>query len=118
MKNNAVMRMKVDRKKLICKDFSRNVLDGCRDDHCELPLVYPATKLPPCQLQELYCLTLVLICLEFIIDLIESTCPSLLLSNPDPLIHNCFEAFSDIDVRLESIICEEGSPLWEVTNHP
>ena len=28
-----------------------------------------------------------------------------------------FEAFSDIDVILESIICEKGPPLWEVTNH-
>ena len=54
---------------------------------------------------------------EFIIGLIESACPSLLLPNPDPLLCKTIVAFSDIDVRLESIIYEEGPPLWEVANH-
>ena len=53
-----------------------NVLYGCRDDHDELPLGYPSMNLPPCQIQELPCLSLVLLCLEFIIGLIESACPS------------------------------------------
>ena len=111
------MRMKVNRNKGFCPDFSRNILYGFRDDHDELPRVYPFMNLPPCQIQELPCLRLVLLRLEFIIGLIESACPSLLLPNPDPLLCNFFEAFSDIDVRLESIICEEGPPLWEVTNN-
>ena len=92
-------------------------MDGCRDDHDELPLVYPSMNLLPCQLQELPCLILVLLRLEFIIGLVESDCPSLLLPNPDHLLYKVFDAFSDIDVRLESIICEEGPQLWEVTNH-
>ena len=100
------MRMKVNSNKGICTDFSRNVLDGCRDDHDDLTLVYLAMNLPPCQLQELPCLSLVLPILEFIIGLIESACTSLLLPNPDPLLCKFFEAFSDIDVRLEFIICE------------
>ena len=116
-KIQAVMRMKVDSNKGICPDFGRNVLHRCRDDHDELTLVDPSTNLPPCQLQELPCLSLVLLRLEFIIGLIESACPSLLLPNPDPLLCKNFEAFSDIDVRLESIIFEEGPPLCEVTNN-
>ena len=35
-------------------------------------------------------------------------------------LHLCsskFKAFSDIYVRLESIICKKGPPLWEVTYH-
>ena len=117
MKHHAVMRMKVNSNKGIYPDFSRNILDGCRDDHDDLPLVYPSMNLPPCQLQELPCLSLVLLRLEFIIGLIESACTNLLLPNPDPLLCKIFEAFSEIDVRLESIICEEGPPLWEVMNH-
>ena len=109
--------MKVNSNKGICPYFSRNVLYGCRYDHDELPLGYPSTNLPPCQIQELPCFFLVLIRLEFIIGLIESACTSLLLPNPDPLLCKNVEAFSDIDVRLESIICEEGSPLWEITNN-
>ena len=80
------MGMKVDRNKGIYPYFGRNVLDGYRDDHDDLPLVDPSMKLPPCQLQELNCLSLVLLCLEFIIRLIESTRTSLLLTNLDPLL--------------------------------
>ena len=109
--------MKVNINKVIRPDFSMNVLDGCRDDHGEMSLVYSSINLPPFQLQELTCLSLFLIHLEFIIGLVESACPSLLLPNPDPFICKKIEAFSDIDVRLESIICEEGPPLWEVTNN-
>ena len=111
------MSMKVNSKKVIFPDFGRNVLDGCRDGHNDLPLVYPAKNLPPRQLQDLPCLSLVLLFLEFITGLIESACPSLLLTNPDPLLRNFFEAFGDIDVRLEAIICKEGPPFWEVSNH-
>ena len=74
------MSMKVDSNKGI------HVLDVCRDDHDAMPLVDPSTKLPPCQLQELPCLSLVLLRLEFIIRLIESACTSLLLAKLDPLI--------------------------------
>ena len=85
-KIQAMMRMKVDRNKGIYPNFGRNVVDGCRDDHDKLPLVDPSMKFPPCQLQELPCLSLVLIHLEFIIRLIESACTSLLLPNLDPLL--------------------------------
>ena len=77
--------MKDNSNKVICPDFSRNVLDGCINDNDELLLVFLAMNLSPCQLQELPCLSLVLLCLEFIIGLIESACPSLLLPNPDTL---------------------------------
>ena len=112
MKIHAVMRMKFDSNKVIYTDFINNVLDGCRDDHDEMQLVYLSMNLPLCQLQKLTCLILVLICLEFIIRLIESACPSLFFPNPDPLLRTFFGAFSDIDVRLEAIIREEVPPLW------
>ena len=112
-----MMRMKVNSNKGIYPEFSRNVLYSCSDYHDDLPQVYPATNLLPCQLQDLPCLSIVLIRLEFIIGLIESACPSLLLPNPDIFLRNVFEIFSDIEVRHESIICEEGPQLWEVTNH-
>ena len=50
-KIQAVIRIKVDRNKVICPDFGRNVLYGCRDYHDELPLVDLVIKIPPCQLQ-------------------------------------------------------------------
>ena len=106
MKRHAVMKMKVNSNKSICPNFSRNVLDGCKDDHDELPLVYLSMKFSLCQLQYLPCLSLVLIRLEFIIGIIESACPILLLPNPDPHLFKKFETFNDIGVRLESIICE------------
>ena len=105
------MSMKVNSNKGICPDFSRNVMNGCRDDHDDLPLVYPSMDLPPCQLQELPCLSLVLLRLEFIIGLIESACLSLLLPNIQPLLCKFFKALSDIDVILESGIYKEGPPL-------
>ena len=111
------MSMKVNINKGICPDFTRNFLYGLRDDHDELPLGYPSMNLPPCQIQELTCLSRLLTCLELIIGLIESACPSLLLPDPYPFFCKNFEAFSDIDVRHESIACEERSPLWEVMNH-
>ena len=61
-----------------------------------------------CQLQKLPCLSLVLICLEFIIGLIESAYLSLLIPNPDLLLRKFSEAYSEIDVILEAIICDEG----------
>ena len=64
------MRMKVDSKKLICPEFVRNVLDDCRYDHDELTLVDTPMNLLLYQLHELPCLSLVLIHLEFIINLI------------------------------------------------
>ena len=88
MKRHAVMIMKVNSNKGIWLEFIRNVLDGCRYDHDELPLVYPDKNLPPCQLQDLTCLRLVLLSLEFIIVKIESACPSLLLPKPYPILCN------------------------------
>ena len=116
-KRQAVMRMKVDSNKGICPDFGRNVLGDRRDDHDELPLVDPSMNLPLCQLQELNCLDLVLLYLEFIMHLIESACTILLLTNLNYVLYNFFEGISDIQMRLLSIICEELPPLWEITNH-
>ena len=99
-KLHAVTRMKVNSNKGICPDFSRNFLYGCRYDHGELPLGYPFMNLMPFQIQELPCLSLVLIRLEFIIGLIESYCPRLILPNPDLLLCKTFEALSDTDERL------------------
>ena len=89
-KKQAATRMKVDSNKGICPNFGRNVLDGRENDHDDLPLVDPPMNLPPCQLQDLPCLSLVLIHLEFIIRLIESACTILLLTNLDPLLCNFF----------------------------
>ena len=111
-KRKAVMRMKVYINKGICSKFVRNVLYGCRDDHDDLPLVDQSIKLPPWKLQKMPCLRLVLLCLEFIIYLIESTCTSLILINLDTLLWNVFESISEIHVKLEAIICEEWPPIW------
>ena len=78
--------MKVDSNKVICPEFGRNVLNGCRYDHDKLPLIDPSMNILMCQLQEIHCVRLVLICLEFIILLIESDCTSLLLTNIDLLL--------------------------------
>ena len=87
-KRQAVMRMKFDNNKAIYPDFVRNVLDVCREDYDELILVDPSMKLPSCQLQELPCLSLVLLCLECIINLIkalvtDSSLPTLILSSAE-----------------------------------
>ena len=105
-KRQMVTRIKVERNKGICPEFGRNVLGGCRDNHDELPLVDPAMNLPLCQLQELTCLNLFLLRLEVVIRLIETACTSLLLPNLGPLLYKMFEGISDINVILESIICE------------
>ena len=112
-----MIRMKVNSNKGIYPYFNRNDLDVSIDYHDDLPLVYPDMNLPPCQLQELPCFSFFLFRLEFIIGSVESACPGLLPPNPDPLLRKLSYAFSYIYVRLESIICEEGPPLWEVTNH-
>ena len=100
------MRMKVDRNRGICQDFVRNIFDDCIDDHNELTLGNPAIKLLPRPLRCLPCLIIFLIRLEFIIRLIESACPILLLPNLDTLLWKNSEALSEIYVRLEAIICE------------
>ena len=69
-KIQVVKRMKVDSYKVICPDFGRNIFDVFRDYHDYMPLVDLSVNLLPCQLQELPCLSLVLIILEFIIRLI------------------------------------------------
>ena len=111
------MRMKVNSNKLISSDFSRNVLDGCRYDHDDIPLVYPDINFLPCQLQDMPCSSLVLIHLEFTIGLIESACTSLLITNPNLLLRKSFKTFSEIDLRIEYQIRKEGPPLLKVTNH-
>ena len=98
--------MKVDSNKGSCLDSGKNVLDGCRDDRDKLPLGDLAMNLLPHNLLDMPCLSLVPIFLEFIIHLIESACPSVLLPNLDPLLCKKIKALSDIHVRLEDIICE------------
>ena len=109
------MMMKVDRNKGICTDFGKNVLNVCRDNHYDLPLGDPAMNLPPHNLQDLPCLSLVLLRLEFIICLIESACTSPPLPNLDTILCKKIEAFSDIHVVLEAILFEEFPPLREFT---
>ena len=92
-------------------------MDVCRDDNGELPMGDPSMNILMCHLQELPCLILVLLRLEFTIRLTKSACPSLLITNLDPILYNFFEAPSDIHVRLEAIICEECPPLREITYH-
>ena len=109
--------MKVDSNKIICPDFGRNILDGLRDDHDDLPLVDLSMNVPQLHLQDMPCLIRLLIRLERIIQLIESACPSLLLLTLDPLHCKKFEALSDINVRIEAIICGECPPLRKITYH-
>ena len=82
------------------------ILDGCKDDNDDLLLIDPTINLPKYQLQELSCLSLVLLRLEFITRFIESACTSLLFTKIYPLLCKCFEAFSETHMRLEYIICE------------
>ena len=98
--------MKVDSHEGICPEFDRNVLYVCRDDHDDMPLVDLSMNLPPGQIQELPCLSLVLLPMEFIIRLIESACTSFIRTKLYLLL-NKHEGISDMHVRLESIICEE-----------
>ena len=109
--------MKVGRNTWICTYFGRNVLDGCRENHDELPIVYLEIRLIPYYLWKLPCHLFVLLCLEFFICLIEISCPSLFLPNLDPIPCRNFEAFSKIHVILEAVICKELPPLREITYH-
>ena len=113
MKRHTVMRMKVNSSKGICTNFSRNVLDGCRNDHDDLPLVYPSMKIPPCQLQELPCLSLFLLLLEFIRGLIESGCTSLLLYNPDLLLYNFLRPSMTLTLDLNSSYVRKAHHFWK-----
>ena len=103
-KRKAVMRIKVDSNKVICPDFDRNILNGCIYDHYYLPLVDFSMNLTTYQLQELPCLSLVLVRMEFTIHFIESARTSLLFTNLDPLLFKTFQVISYIHVRLEAII--------------
>ena len=80
------MRMNVDINRIICPDFIEDILDSCTDYHDELLLVDLYMNLPPFQVKDLPFWRFVLIHLKFIIILIESACPSLLLPNLDILI--------------------------------
>ena len=84
------MSMKADKNKGIYTDIVRNVLDSCRYDHDELKLGDSDMNFSLRHLQDLPCLRVFLIPLEFIIHLIESVFPSLLLPNHDPILCNVF----------------------------
>ena len=113
MKRHAATRIKVNSYKWIWPDFIRNVLDGCRDYHDDLPLVYQEVNLPLWQIQDLPCLILVMLLLEFNIGLIESACPSLLLSKPDPILR----FFSRPSVTLTWNLNPPYVRKAHVTNH-
>ena len=89
-KRQVVMKMKVDSNKGICTDFGRNFLYGSKDDHDYLTLFYFPMNLLPFQLQELHCLSLVVLHLEFITRLIKSACTRPLLTKLDPLLFKNF----------------------------
>ena len=99
------MRMKFYSNKLIFPDFGWNALGGCRNDRNELTLGDLDMNLLPRLLQELPCLSVVLLHLEFIMRLISSACPSLLFPNLKLLLCRDFKAVSDIHVRLEALRC-------------
>ena len=101
--------MKVDSNKGICQYFGRNVLYSCIDYHDDLKLVDTSMNFPLCQIQDLPCLSLVLLLLECIIHLIESACTGLLLTNLQSILCKKFKGISYIHVRLEAIMCEESS---------
>ena len=84
-KIHTVLRITVGGNKGICPDVGRNVLDVCRDYCDKLLQVDTDMNFPPRHLKELPCIILVLLCLEFIIKLVESACPGLLFPNLDPL---------------------------------
>ena len=106
-KRQAVMNMKVDINKVICSDFDREFLYDYRYEHDDLPLFDQSMNLHTFQLQELPCLSLVLLHLEFVIHLIKSACTSLLFTKLDPILCKDFKGISDICVIIEAIICEE-----------
>ena len=60
-KTKMMINIKVDRNKVVCPDFVRNVLDGCRDNHYDLSLVDMSTNLLLLNIQDLPCLILVLV---------------------------------------------------------
>ena len=78
--------MEVESNKGICPEFVRSVFDACKDDHDELPLVDLSMNLFPCQIQEMPCLSLGILRLEFITRLVESACTTLLLPNLGSLL--------------------------------
>ena len=85
-KIQAVMRMKADSNKVICSDFDREFLYDYRYEHDDLPLFDQSMNLHTFQLQELPCLSLVLLHLGFVIHLIKSACTSLLFTKLDPIL--------------------------------
>ena len=86
-KRTIMTRTKIDNNKGIFPYFGRNFWDDCGHDHDELPLVDLAMHLPPRHLQDITCQKCVLICLEFILCLIEIAFPRPLLPNLDPLLY-------------------------------
>ena len=56
-----MMMRKVEINRVIYKDFGRNVLDVCRDNHNDLTMVDMNMKLPPLNIQDTPGMILVLI---------------------------------------------------------
>ena len=75
-KRQTVMRMKVDINKVIYPVFGRTILSVCRNDHDWMPLSDPTTNLPPCHIQEMPCLSLVILLLELSDDWLKALVPA------------------------------------------
>ena len=59
---------------------------GIYTDFDEMQLVDMSINIPPGHLQGLTCHLIVLLCMEFIIQLISITCPSILINNIDHIL--------------------------------
>ena len=81
------MRIKVDINKGIFLYFGRNVLYGCRENQYDLTLGDQAMNIKSHHIQDLPCMSLVLLFPECIIRLIKSACTSILLPNLDPILY-------------------------------
>ena len=99
--------IKVDSNKILRQDFFIHVLGAFVGGHGDLPLVDQSMQLFIFHIQDLPCHNFVLLWLECILCLIESACPILLINNLDTLLYKTFEAFRDIYVIIETVICEE-----------
>ena len=81
-------------------------LDGSILNYDDLPLVDSAMHLPSYHIQDLHYHILVIFQLEFIIHFIERYFSRLIFPDLDPLLRKDFELFSDINMILESEICQ------------
>ena len=102
---------------LICTDFGRNVQGSCGNDWDGIPLVDLSMHNPPHHFLEMTFLNLALLHLKFIIQLIDTSYAILIIPKIDPLLYKHVEAFSDIHLVFESIICDYLTSLRYIMYH-